>query len=75
MADDYRPFHPRIGDRVSQQTRSSAAQRHVPRTRMHPQVIGRGHRMAMLEELVRHGLDRGVRFARLSDVARELGRP
>ena len=25
MADDFRPFHPRIGDRVTQQSRSSAA--------------------------------------------------
>jgi len=40
---------------------------------MHPQVIGRGHRMAMLERFVEHVLTTGdVRFARLIDVAREL---
>ena len=37
---------------------------------MHPKVIGRGHRMRMLDRLVRHmrGLP-GVRFERLGDVA------
>jgi hypothetical protein len=40
---------------------------------MHPQVIGRGHRMAMLERLIEHCLTAGnVRFARLIDVAREI---
>jgi len=40
---------------------------------MHPQVIGRGHRMAMLERLIEHCLAAGnVRFARLIDVAREI---
>jgi peptidoglycan/xylan/chitin deacetylase (PgdA/CDA1 family) len=40
---------------------------------MHPQVIGRGHRMAMLERLIEHILAAGeVRFARLIDVAREM---
>ena len=39
---------------------------------MHPQVIGRGHRMAMLERLIKHFLAAGsVRFARLIDVAQE----
>jgi peptidoglycan/xylan/chitin deacetylase (PgdA/CDA1 family) len=39
---------------------------------MHPQVIGRGHRMAMLEQLIKHFLAAGsVRFARLIDVAQE----
>lgn len=39
---------------------------------MHPQVIGRGHRIAMLELLIRHILDRGnVRFMRMVDVAKE----
>jgi peptidoglycan/xylan/chitin deacetylase (PgdA/CDA1 family) len=39
---------------------------------MHPQVIGRGHRMAMLERLIEHFLAAGsVRFARLIDVAQE----
>ena len=40
---------------------------------MHPQVIGRGHRMAMLQRLIERFLTAGnVRFARLIDVAREL---
>jgi len=40
---------------------------------MHPQVIGRGHCMAMLERLITHILTAGhVHFARLIDVAREL---
>jgi peptidoglycan/xylan/chitin deacetylase (PgdA/CDA1 family) len=40
---------------------------------MHPQVIGRGHRMALLERFVQHVLSAGVaRFARMGDVAREL---
>ncbi len=39
---------------------------------MHPQVIGRGHRMAMLERLIRHILDSGnARFVRMVDAARE----
>lgn len=41
---------------------------------MHPQVIGRGHRMVLLEQFIRHALARGGgRFARLGDVADELG--
>lgn len=45
---------------------------------MHPQVIGRGHRVALLERFIQHVLssqDRSsaaVRFARLGDVAQEL---
>ena len=40
---------------------------------MHPQVIGRGHCMAMLERLIEYFLAaRNVRFARLMDVAREI---
>jgi peptidoglycan/xylan/chitin deacetylase (PgdA/CDA1 family) len=39
---------------------------------MHPQVIGRGHRMAMLERFVAHCAERGARFARMADVAKEL---
>jgi peptidoglycan-N-acetylglucosamine deacetylase len=40
---------------------------------MHPQVIGRGHRMLMLERLIEHfrGHD-GVRFATLAQVADEF---
>jgi peptidoglycan/xylan/chitin deacetylase (PgdA/CDA1 family) len=41
---------------------------------MHPQVIGRGHRMTMLEAFIDHCRAAGdVRFARMIDVARELG--
>ena len=39
---------------------------------MHPQVIGRVHRIAMLDRFVRHCLDAGARFERLADVARSL---
>jgi hypothetical protein len=36
-------------------------------------VIGRGHRVAMLDELIGHCLDAGARFERMGDVARRLG--
>ena len=36
---------------------------------MHPQVIGRGHRMRMLERLIDHMADAGVRFTTLADAA------
>ena len=39
---------------------------------MHPQVIGRGHRMAMLERFVEHCAAAGAAFARMGDVARAL---
>ena len=39
---------------------------------MHPQVIARGHRLAMLERFVEHCAGAGARFARMVDVAREL---
>jgi peptidoglycan/xylan/chitin deacetylase (PgdA/CDA1 family) len=41
---------------------------------MHPQVIGRGHRMSMLERFVEHCQASGpdVRFMRMGDVARAL---
>ena len=39
---------------------------------MHPQVIGRGHRLLMLERLIEHMLVQpGVRFMRMGDYARE----
>jgi hypothetical protein len=39
---------------------------------MHPQVIGRGHRLLMLKRLVEHIKERaGVRFSTMADVARE----
>jgi peptidoglycan-N-acetylglucosamine deacetylase len=42
---------------------------------MHPQVIGRGHRMAMLERFVSHCAAAGATFARMGDVARALPAP
>jgi peptidoglycan/xylan/chitin deacetylase (PgdA/CDA1 family) len=124
MADDYRPFHPRIGDRVSREEplergresrlwelpmsfelddwvhfqfnfdpyRKGGAppsavleiwqgefdwmDEHVDggvlTVCMHPQVIGRGHRLAMLERFVEHCLAAGGGFATLGDVAKEL---
>ena len=39
---------------------------------MHPQVIGRGHRVAMLEQFVEHCRSQGATFGRLADVARGL---
>lgn len=40
---------------------------------MHPQVIGRGHRMMMLERFIQHVLGSGrCRFARMGDVTQEL---
>jgi peptidoglycan/xylan/chitin deacetylase (PgdA/CDA1 family) len=125
MTDDYRPFRPRIGDRVS---RGKPLERGrearfwelpicfelddwvhfqfnfdpyrkggAPPSQvleiwraefdfmdanvdcgvltycMHPQVIGRGHRIAMLDELIGHCLDAGARFERMGDVAQRLG--
>jgi peptidoglycan/xylan/chitin deacetylase (PgdA/CDA1 family) len=124
MTDDYRPFRPRIGDRVARgeplvRGREAAfwelplsfelddwvhfqfnfdpyrkggatpgdvleiwraeldwMHEHVDggvlTVTMHPQVIGRGSRIAMLETFVRHCLDAGVRFERMCDVARRL---
>ena len=124
MTDDYRPFHPRIGDRVSREeplergresrlwelpmsfelddwvhfqfnfdpyrkggaTPSAVLEiwseefdwmdEHVHAgvltVCMHPQVIGRGHRIAMLDELIGHCRDAGARFERMADVARGL---
>jgi hypothetical protein len=40
---------------------------------MHPQVIGRGHRIAMLDELIGHCRAAGARFERMADVAQRLG--
>ncbi|MFQ6102338.1 MAG: polysaccharide deacetylase [Anaerolineae bacterium] len=38
---------------------------------MHPQVIGRGHRMTLLERFIQHVLSKGsARFARMGDVAK-----
>lgn len=38
---------------------------------MHPQIMGRGHRILMLERLIEHVQRPGVSFSRLGDVARE----
>ena len=124
MADDYRPFRPRIGDRVARgeplvrgrearfwelplsfelddwvhfqfnfdpyrkggatpsdvleiwQAEFDWMHEHVEdgvlTVTMHPQVIGRGSRIAMLERFVRHCLDAGARFERMADVVRDL---
>jgi peptidoglycan/xylan/chitin deacetylase (PgdA/CDA1 family) len=36
---------------------------------MHPQVIGRGHRLLMLEQLVEHMASTGARFSTMADAA------
>jgi len=124
MTDDFRPFHPRIGDRVAREEplvrgRESPLwelptcfelddwphfqfnfdpPRHglappsgvleiwrgeldwmdanvdggVMTVCMHPQVIGRAHRMAMLERFVDAASALGVRFRTLGDVAGAL---
>ncbi len=124
MADDYRPFRPRIGDRVARGVpleRGREARfwelpisfelddwvhfqfNFIPYRRggstpgdvleiwqaefdwmdanvdggvltftLHPQVIGRGSRIAMLDALIRHCGEAGARFRQLGDVAREL---
>ena len=121
MADDYRPYRPRIGDRVSAteplvkgreadlveipmcfelddwphfqfnfspsrvglsapskvleiwQGELDYMDAHVDGgvlvVCMHPQVIGRGHRVAMLERFVEHARGLGVTFAELREVA------
>jgi peptidoglycan-N-acetylglucosamine deacetylase len=127
MADDYRPYRPRIGDHVSREeplvrgrearlwelpmsfelddwvhfqfnfspyrNGTSAPSKvleiwteefdwmhdHVDggvlTVALHPQVIGRGHRVAMLERFVRHCLDRGdVVFRSMGEVAAHLPR-
>jgi hypothetical protein len=40
---------------------------------MHPQIIGRGHRIGLLERFVEHVQDSGCAvFARMGDVAQRL---
>jgi len=39
---------------------------------MHPQVIGRGHRIAMLEQFIEHCRAAGGSFSALGDVATSL---
>jgi peptidoglycan/xylan/chitin deacetylase (PgdA/CDA1 family) len=124
MADDFRPYHPRLGDQVSQQSplvKGQAARvwelpicfefddwvhfqfnfnpyrngtsapskvleiwtadvdwmhEHVNdgllTVAMHPQVIGRAHRIAMLERFIEHCRGHGIQFERMGDVARRL---
>jgi peptidoglycan-N-acetylglucosamine deacetylase len=52
--------------------------RHVPggvyTLTMHPQVIGRGHRMLMLERLIEHFKEAGARFSTLRDSADKFRR-
>jgi peptidoglycan/xylan/chitin deacetylase (PgdA/CDA1 family) len=125
MADDFRPYHPRLGDQVAQQSPLIKGQESklwelpmsfefddwvhfqfnfnpyrngtsapskvleiwqadfdwmhanvtggILTVAMHPQVIGRGHRIAMLEQFINHCLQHSdVRFARMGDVAQQL---
>jgi peptidoglycan-N-acetylglucosamine deacetylase len=125
MADDFRPYHPRIGDQVTQQSplvRGKEAQvwefpicfefddwvhfqfnfnpyrngtsapskvleiwtadfdwmhdrvdSGILTVAMHPQVIGRAHRIAMLEQFISHCMGRGdVTFQGMGDLARRL---
>jgi len=125
MGDDFRSYHPRLGDQVSQQSplvRGQEARvwelpicfefddwvhfqfnftpyrngtsapskvleiwtadfgwmhQHIDggilTLAMHPQVIGRGHRIAMLEQFINHCLSQdGVTFKQMGDVAKNL---
>ena len=125
MADDFRPYHPRLGDQVTQQSplicgreakiwelpmsfelddwvhfqfnfspyrNGTAAPSKVLEIwqaefdwmhanleggiltiAMHPQVIGRAHRIAMLEQLIEHCQNHtDMQFARMEDVAQRL---
>lgn len=128
MADDFQPYRPRIGDRVSAQepllrgrpahlwelpiafefddwvhfqfnfspyrNGTSAPSKvleiwcaefdwmhtHVDggvlTLTLHPQVIGRGHRLALLEQFIAHCRQHSdVTFARLGDIVAQLGPP
>jgi peptidoglycan-N-acetylglucosamine deacetylase len=125
MADDFRPYHPRLGDKVTRddplakgkearvwelpmsfefddwahfqfnfdpyRNGTSAPSKvleiwnadfdwmnanldgGILTIAMHPQVIGRGHRISMLEQFIQHCLDKGgVKFERMGDVAGRL---
>jgi peptidoglycan/xylan/chitin deacetylase (PgdA/CDA1 family) len=39
---------------------------------LHPQVIGRGSRLAMLERVIEHAMDKGCRFATAKQLAEEF---
>ena len=128
MADDYRPYQPRLGDDVAQDRplskgvlapiweipmsfefddwvhfqynftpyrNGTASPRKVLEiwtadfdwmhqnvsdgvltVAMHPQVIGRGHRVAMLEAFIQHCLEKGeIAFAAIETVVEKLGAP
>jgi peptidoglycan/xylan/chitin deacetylase (PgdA/CDA1 family) len=125
MADDFRPYHPRLGDQVSQQsalvkgrearvwelpmcfefddwvhfqfnfnpyrngTSAPSKVLEIWKTEfdwmqanvdggiltvaLHPQVIGRAHRVVMMEHFIAHCLEQGdVKFERMGDVAKRL---
>jgi peptidoglycan/xylan/chitin deacetylase (PgdA/CDA1 family) len=125
FADDYHPYHPRLGDRVGLEEPLQVGQETqlwefpvdfslddwphftfnfspmrvglsapskvfeiwagefdymieheatgVLTVAMHPQVIGRGHRMDLLERFIQHVLAyKSAHFARMGDVAQEL---
>jgi peptidoglycan/xylan/chitin deacetylase (PgdA/CDA1 family) len=125
MADDFRPYHPRLGDQVTQQSPLIRGQEariwELPMSfelddwvhfqfnfnpyrngtsapskvieiwqaefdwmhanvdggiltvALHPQVIGRAHRVAMLEQFIAHCQRSGdVQFRRMGDVAKSL---
>ncbi len=125
MADDFHPYHPRLGDQVTQQTPlvkgnearvwelpicfefddwvhfqfnfnpyrngTSAPSKvleiwqadfdwmhshldgGILTITMHPQVTGRAHRIAMLEQFIVHCLDNtGTKFECMGDVAKQL---
>lgn len=124
MSDDFHPYHPRLGDQVTQQSPLVKGQeakvwelpicfefddwvhfqfnfnpyrngtsapskvleiwssemewmdanvdRGILTIAMHPQVIGRAHRVAMLEQFIQRCMERGVTFERMGDVARRL---
>ena len=125
MADDFRPYHPRLGDQVSPHTplvkgreaklwelpmsfefddwphfqfnfdpyrvglsapgkvleiwqaefnwMHAHVEGGILTVTMHPQVIGRAHRIAMLEQFIQHcQAAGGVRFERMGDVAQRL---
>lgn len=50
----------------------AAAEGRLVTLTMHPEVIGRGHRIAALERLLRDARELGLAFARHCDVARSL---
>jgi peptidoglycan/xylan/chitin deacetylase (PgdA/CDA1 family) len=77
FADDFHPYHPRMGDRVDVGEPLQPGQEvdlwEFPVDFCLDQVIGRGHRMMLLERFIEYVVSRDVaRFARMGDVAAEL---